>query len=204
MKFNFYRTLDFPPQLVIKGFNDQIKVISETKLLGIILTNDLKWAANTVYLCKKAYKNMWKLRRMKLIDVEPLVLLDVYIKDIRCVVELAVPAWHSGLTTKQAADIERIQRIAVYIILSDCITGRCDFNYDMALVALDLEPLDVRRELLCLSFAKKTLKSRHSDIFSVSHQYNTRNKPKFVEQKARKTRNFKSPVNYLTRLLNDN
>ena len=65
MTFNFSRSQDFPPELVISGFNDQIEVIFETKLLGIILTNDLKWAGNTEYICKKAYKNMWKIRRMK-------------------------------------------------------------------------------------------------------------------------------------------
>ena len=70
-----------------------------------------------------------------------------------------MPAWHSGLTRKQAADIERVQRIAVSIILSDCKTGKNDFSYDMALVVLELEPLEERRQKLCLSFAKK-----HSEI----------------------------------------
>ena len=46
-------------------------VVQETKLLGIILTSDLKWAANTEYVCKKAYKKMWTLRRMKKLDVNP-------------------------------------------------------------------------------------------------------------------------------------
>jgi hypothetical protein len=32
----------------------------------------------------------------------------------------------------------------------------------MALVILELEPLEVRREQLCKTFAKKTLKSKHS------------------------------------------
>ena len=50
MTFNFSRSQDFPPELAISGFNDQIEVISETKLLGIILTNDLKWAGNTEYI----------------------------------------------------------------------------------------------------------------------------------------------------------
>ena len=67
-------------------------------------------------------------------------------KEIRSILELAVPAWHSGLTVKQAADIERVQRVAVAIILSDYKTGKCEMSYNMALVTLDLEPLDIRRE----------------------------------------------------------
>ena len=205
MKFNFSKTNDFPPELVINGFNDQLEVITETKLLGIILTDDLKWAANTDYMCKKAYSKMWTLRRMKVLDVEPAVILDVYLKEIRAVLELAVPAWHSGLTLKQAADIERVQKVAVSIILSDCNTGKSDFTYDMALVTLDIEPLGVRRGKLCLTFAKKTLKSRHSDMFVKNgSQHFTRDKTKFYENKANTRRFFNSPQNYLTRLLNSN
>ena len=43
---------------------------------------------------------------MKRLDVEPYVMLDVYMKEIRAVLELAVPAWHSGLTKRQSAEIE--------------------------------------------------------------------------------------------------
>ena len=107
---------------------------------------------------------------MKKLDVEPTIILDVYIKEIRSIVELAVPTWHSGLTLKQAADIERVQRVALHIILSDCNTGKCDMSYDMALVTLAIEPLEVRRDKLCKTFAMKTLKSRHSDMFPPSIQ----------------------------------
>ena len=90
-------------------------------------------------------------------DLDPSIICDVYVKEIRSLLKLTVPAWHSGLTLKQSADIERVQKVAVKVILSDLATGKSD----MALVVLDLEPLEVRRERLCLSFAKKTLKSRH-------------------------------------------
>jgi hypothetical protein len=138
MKFNFTRSHDFPPELNIEGFNDQLEVINETKLLGVVLSNDLKWEANTDYICTRAYKKMWTLRRMKVLDIEPLVMLEVYMKEIRSVLELAVPAWHSGLTLKQTADIERVQRVAVAIILSDCTTGKCEYSYDMALKPLKI------------------------------------------------------------------
>ena len=80
---------------------------------------------------------------MKKLNVEPLDMHEVYMKEIRYILELAVPAWHSWLTVKQAADIERVQRVAVAIILSDYKTGKCDMSYNMALVTLDLEPLDI-------------------------------------------------------------
>ena len=90
-----------------------------------------------------------------MLDIEPLVMLEVYMKEIRSVLELAVPAWHSGLTLKQTADIERVQRVAVTIILSDCTTGTCEYSYEMALVILELEPLEVRRQKLCQTLLGK-------------------------------------------------
>ena len=84
-----------------------------------------------------------------------------------------MPSWHSDLKLAKIVDIERIQRIALNIILSDFKTKRFEFSYDMSLVILDIEPLSVRRDTLCLTFAKKTAK-----------------------------RCFYSSMNYLTRLLN--
>ena len=147
---------------------------------------------------------MWTLRRMKVLNLDPLLILDVYVKEIRSVLELAVPAWHSGLTQRQSSDIERVQKVALNIILSDHKTGMSEYSYEMALVILDIEPLDVRREKLCLSFARKTLKSRHRDMFVVNaSEHFTREKPTFIEPKTNTRRFFNSPLNYLTRLLNN-
>ena len=93
MKFNFARKTDFPPELTVSGFNDQLETVNQTKLLGVILTDDLKWSANTEFICKKASQRMWKLRRLRMLCIEPLVILDVYLKEIRSVLELAVPQW---------------------------------------------------------------------------------------------------------------
>ena len=71
-----------------------------------MVTNDLKWEANTQYICAKAFKKIWILRRMKKLDIEPRDILEVYMKEVRSILELAVPAWHSGLTLKQEVDIE--------------------------------------------------------------------------------------------------
>ena len=118
MKFNFSKAHDFTPEFNIEGFKANIEVVQEAKILGIILTEDLKWEANTQYICSKAFKRMWILRRMKKLDVEPLILLDIYVKEIRSVLELAVPAWHCSLTQKQSADIERVQKVAVSSLLT--------------------------------------------------------------------------------------
>ena len=51
-----FQGTDFPPEFYIEGFNDQLEVISETKLLGLILSNYLKWNAILNISVKKGIK----------------------------------------------------------------------------------------------------------------------------------------------------
>ena len=199
MKFNTSNTLDFPVELKIPEFHDQITMTDETKLLGVMITSDLKWEAHKNYICGKALQKMWVLRRLKRLDVNEDFLIDVYKKEIRSVMEIAVPAWHSGLTDSQSNEIERIQKIAMAIILGKW------YPSEQARSILGLEPLATRRETLCQRFAKKTLKSRHANIFEKktdSLRYNLRFKQQFVEPKCNTQRFYDSPINFLTRILN--
>ena len=139
---------------------------------------------------------------MKILDVDPDIILDVYKKEVRSILELAVSAWHSGLTRKQSAEIERIQKIAVNIILSNP-RERNNQSYRQSIEALGLDPLEKRRLKLCKNFAKKTLNSRHSDLFQENpSSYNTRCKRSYVEHNTNSHRAFMSPLVFLTRLLN--
>ena len=63
MLFNPTHIYDFIPQLQIQGTN--IETMEEMKLLGLTLTNDLKWHANTEAMVKKAYSRLWMIRRLK-------------------------------------------------------------------------------------------------------------------------------------------
>ena len=44
-------------------------------------------------------------------------LKDAYTKEVRSLVELAVPVWHSGLSRQESHQIERIQK-AVFAAIS--------------------------------------------------------------------------------------
>ena len=74
----------------MNGFNNNLQVVSETRLLGVILTDDLKWGVNTTFICQKASKRLWILRRMKILEIDPAIILEVYVKEVRYVLELAV------------------------------------------------------------------------------------------------------------------
>ena len=56
---------------------------------------------------------------MKNIGLNTHTLLEFYLKEVRVHLELAVPVWHSGLTSKLSADLERVQRVAVGIMLGN-------------------------------------------------------------------------------------
>ena len=61
--FNFTRNYNFSTSLKIK--NVDLETVSETKLLGTILTNDLKWERNTAAIEKKADARMELLIKVK-------------------------------------------------------------------------------------------------------------------------------------------
>ena len=198
--FNNTRKWNFPPEVKFSS-NQNIENVTEVKLVGVILSSDLKWAKNTEYICKKAMKRIWTLRRMKNLGMETEHIFDTYTKEIRSVLELAVPAWHSGLTQKLSGDIERVQKIAFKIILGD---SYCD--YDIACTLLETEPLKNRREKLCLKFAKKDLKSDTTMFNKISNPNKTQlTRKKVVHEYKYNNNRFKnSSLPYLARLLNHN
>ena len=90
------------------------------------------------------------LRRLLKLKLSHLELFDVYIKEVRSLLELAVPVWHSGLTIKQSNQIESIQKIAFKMILQKDYT-----SYSEACEKFSTISLKERRIKLCLKFAKK-------------------------------------------------
>ena len=80
------------------------------------------------------------LRRLKGLGASVKELMDVYYKQVRSVLEMAVPVWQPALTQYEARQIERVQRCALYIILGEQFTG-----YSDALELLECSKLNDRR-----------------------------------------------------------
>ena len=197
LSFSRSRKWDFPPEL---KFNDgsSIPTKTETKLVGVIISQNLSWQKNTEYICAKARRKIWILRRMVKMDMDIPTIFDVYTKEVRSLLELAVPVWHSGLTRLQSRDIERIQKISFKIIL-----GPAYENYNQACKYLATQSLEDRRLKLCLKFARKNLKSDNCLFKKVVKNVNTRQSSKLVQDyKCRTSKYRKSSIPYLARLLN--
>jgi hypothetical protein len=127
--------------------------VHQTKLLGLTLQDDLSWRANTDELTKKAYKRMILLKNLFSFNVPIEDLIDIYYLYIRSIVEQSAVVWHSSLTKGEQNDLERVQKVALRIILRDQYT-----TYLEALELTGIETLKARRAKLCLNFAKKVCK----------------------------------------------
>jgi hypothetical protein len=199
ISFTKSRKWDFPPEL---HFSDgsQLECITETKLLGVVVSQDLKWFKNTVYICQKARQKLWILRRMLNFDLDVYQMFDVYIKEVRSILELAVPVWHSGLTKQQISDIESIQKTAFRIILQDKFV-----SYQLACSTFSAQTLEERRAKLCSKFALKNLKSENPMFTSVGTNANTRQVSDLVREHKCNTGRFKkSSLPFLAKLINSN
>ena len=125
----------------------------------------------------------------------------IYTKQISSVLELAVPVWNNGITLVEQLDIERIQRSAAHIIL-----GAQYDSYKTALKTLGLESLKSRRDKLCLKFALKAEKHEKFKKWfkpAVYSNYTRRKKFKYCDAFTIHKRFRKSPLPYLTTMLNE-
>ena len=119
---------------------DYLEVVEVFKLLGVIVRSDLKWYDNSDFICKKGYARLWMLRRLKKLGATKEEMKDVYQKQVRSILEMAAPVWQAGLTQQEVKQIERVQRIALHIIMGDEY-----ISYDNALTSLECENLTDRR-----------------------------------------------------------
>ena len=197
MLFNPCTSLDFMPDIQLDGH--QLELVDQMRLLGVVIQSDLKWNSNTDSITSKAYKRLWMLRRLKGLGAKQSDLLDLYLKQIRCLLEYAVPVWHSSITFDQKQDIERVQKSALRIIL-----GHEYGSYEDALSKTGLESLEFRRQELCRNFASKSAKDpKHKHWFRPKQKQTTRSKLKYQLVVFRTERLCKSLISYLTNLLNE-
>ena len=200
MLFNTSTTNDFQPDMNIEGV--EIEVVEKMKLLGVIITNDLKWHENTLLITKKAFGRLWILRRLRNMGASQATLIDVYNKQIRSVLEFASVVWNAGLTHDNITQIERVQKSAFAVILASQY-----YTYQAACDQLSMKTLSERRKLLSKKFAIKASKHPVHSSWFVKNQETSKTrveKPIFKPVCARTERFMKSAIPYLTNLLNEN
>ena len=197
MFFNFTNNYQFATRLTLNESN--IEVLSNTKLLGTYISNDLKWDVNTKEIVKKANKSMEILRKMSNYGASLKEMKEIYFSFVRSHLEKSATVWHSSLTQKNKNDLERIQKTAVKIIL-----GNNNIGYKKALLKLDLDDLSDRREEMCLDFAVKCTKHpKLKQMFPKLKKSKIRKPATYFVQHAYTKRLKQSAIIYMQNLLNN-
>ena len=208
--FNFSQNNLLPQNLTLNG--NVIENCTRIKLLGVIITNDLKWSDNVQHICDKVNRKLYILSKLKKFGLKTEELIVVWKTILRPLTEYATPLWHSGLTEGESYMLETLQKKALGIILGVIYVDNRrlykienkNINYQGALEKLDLVQLSVRRELLTKKFAVQSVHNeRHKGMFPLNMcNVNTRNREMFDVIAYTKDRTINSAIPYMTRILN--
>ena len=154
--------------------NTTIEKVKKYKLLGVILTADLKWKEHIAYIYGKACKRLYSLRVLRKAGVEEKNMLKVYLAIIRPILEYAVPVWQA-IPEYLSQKIESVQKRALKIIKPG------EESYEELLRVFNVEKLQPRREKLCRQYMGK-IKSPNHQLNTLipqqvdrEHEYNLRN-----------------------------
>ena len=85
MIFNFTDNYKFTARLALNDEN--LDIVKQAKLLGVIITDDLKWDSNTEYIVKRAYTRMELLRKVAEFTTSVEEKREIYIMYIRSILE---------------------------------------------------------------------------------------------------------------------
>ena len=144
--FNPRSSKDFLPKFSI-NYND-IEMVEEENLVGVIV---VIWSSNMDYITKKGNKKRWMLMRLR----------KIYIKQIRSILEFAVPVWHSSLIGVDRLKIERVQKTALHIILGDRYR-----SYNSALRCLNWKLCSLEDKSNAKTLPRKVIRTPNSKIGS--------------------------------------
>ena len=136
------------PPLKIEG--RELERISCAMVLGIMISNDISWAAHVDYICPNANRRLYFVCMLRRAGSSRADLLTFYKAYVRSAVEYASAVWHTGLTGEQADRIESVQSII-----------EPGLSYHEALALTGLETLHARRERMARAFFEAILSPGH-------------------------------------------
>ena len=137
---------------VVNG-ND-LQVVGSAKILGLTISNDLRWNLHVSESIKKANKRLYFLIMLKRASIPLEDIKNFYCTTIRPVLEYGSPVYHHALPQYLSDQIERVQKIALAII-------NPGVSYDTNLVKFDLTTLSTRRSSLCSKLFDSISKPAH-------------------------------------------
>ena len=110
-------------------------------ILGLNVSDDLKWNVHIAELVKKASSRLFSLKQLKCSAVAPSELILFYVTCIRSILKYACPVFHRALPSYLSDDLERLQKRATKVIYPL-------LSYTAALKESGLSRLHERREVI--------------------------------------------------------
>ena len=131
------------PTLVVN--NLPLDSVSSNKVLGLTLSDTLKWNDNTTEIVSKASKRLYILRVLKRAGVPPTDLITIYNALVRSVLEYSFVVWATCFPRFliMIDQLEAIQVRALRVLYPT-------LNYQQALTLTNIPSLEERRAKLCL------------------------------------------------------
>ena len=79
-------------------FSIDLELVEENKLLGVIVSSNLSLSSNVEYVVKRCNSKLWILRLHKKLGADNEDLKEVYVSQIRSILEFEAPVSHSSIT----------------------------------------------------------------------------------------------------------
>ena len=114
MRISFAKTAaEFNPIII----NEKaIEVVTSVKLLGLNISNDLKWNCHINKVSQKVSTRLYFLKQLKRAGVESKELVTFYTVCIRPIMEYACPVYHNSLPSYLSDELESLQKRAMRIL----------------------------------------------------------------------------------------
>ena len=132
----------------------ELAVVNSAKILGITLSNDLKWNFHVNETIKKANKRLYFLVLLRRAGVSCNDIINFYCTVIRPVLEYCSPIFHHSLPDYLSDDLERVQKRALSIIAPDK-------SYNHCLDSFGLRTLRDRRNEQCVKLFNSISSDQH-------------------------------------------
>ena len=124
------------PAITIK--EKTIERVTSTKLLGVIISNDLGWSPHITMIHGKAAQRLCLLKRA---GVECIHIVRIYVSHVLSLLDYACQVRHIGLTVLNSDKLEGIQKRAMTIEFPE-------LSYECAVNRTNINTIHTRREEL--------------------------------------------------------
>ncbi|KAM9411203.1 uncharacterized protein ACWYII_026026 [Salvelinus alpinus] len=108
-----------------------VEKVESFKLVGVHITDKLKWSTHTDSVVKKAQQYLFNLRRLKKFGLSPKTLTNFYRCTIESILSGCITAWYGNCTSLNRKALQRVMRSAQRITgvklpgLHDTYSTRC-------------------------------------------------------------------------------